>query len=293
LGACPAGGVPSTIKHDPSQSPHYALLFGDDVPGTQPGWRWCRKCQGLFFGQNPDLGDCPAGDKHDPSQSGLYAVNFQPTLFYTLRFDQFQCLETRAGQNDTDVVAFSLKLGDRSFMFTKQMGDVDEGNYDLGFDFPAVGIDDPKTVFTLTHSIVNAGHNGDMVEKILQQSLDGALTDLAKGSAFEGVPADAAILAVNTVLTAAFAGCDGTVAADSLSVLRSDFDPLIPANGRVVTHTKDYPGSPSERFCGDDSDYKVTLTLVRTAWTCRAPRTSRGPRSSSSRTMRARTSIGS
>jgi hypothetical protein len=260
-GACPVG---PGHKHDGSQSGHYALLFGDDVPGTQPGWRWCRKCQGLFFGQNPDLGACPAGDKHDPSQSGHYAVNFQPTLFYTLRWDQFQVLETRAGQNDTDVAAFSLKLGDRSFMLTKQMGDVDEGNYDVGFDFPTVGIDDPKTVFTLNHSIVNAGHNGGQVEMLLRQSLDEALKDLAKGSAFEGVPIDAAILAVNTVLAAAFAGCDGTVAADSLSVLRSDFDPLIPANGRVVTHTKDYPGSNSPDLCGDNSDYKVTLTLVRT-----------------------------
>jgi hypothetical protein len=69
---------------------------------------------------------------------------------------------------------------------------------------------------------------------------------------------------VNTVLAAAFADCDGTVAADSLSVHRSDFDPLIPANGRVITHTKDYPGPVSPEFCGSNSDYKVTLTLVRT-----------------------------
>jgi hypothetical protein len=51
---------------------------GSDVTSpafpTQPGWRWCRKCQGMFFAGNPTTGACPAGGGHDPSQSGAYRL---------------------------------------------------------------------------------------------------------------------------------------------------------------------------------------------------------------------------
>jgi hypothetical protein len=41
---------------------------------TQENWRWCKKCQGLFFAGNPTLGVCPAGRTHDQSESGNYAL---------------------------------------------------------------------------------------------------------------------------------------------------------------------------------------------------------------------------
>lgn len=53
----------------------------------QPGWRWCHKCQGLFFNGNPSKGACPfemppfaqpggggTSAPHDASQSGKYAM---------------------------------------------------------------------------------------------------------------------------------------------------------------------------------------------------------------------------
>jgi hypothetical protein len=43
----------------------------------QAGWRWCRKCQGMFFAGNPSKGVCPADSQpHDSSQSGRYAAIF-------------------------------------------------------------------------------------------------------------------------------------------------------------------------------------------------------------------------
>jgi hypothetical protein len=69
---CPAGA-----SHDASQSGHYATLFGDGVPGTQSGWRWCKKCQGFFFSLNPSKGVCPADHAaHDDSASGHYSLEF-------------------------------------------------------------------------------------------------------------------------------------------------------------------------------------------------------------------------
>src|ERR1700694_1075143 len=63
LNACPAGGT-----HDPSRSSAYAMRVGDGGQGTQAGWRWCQKCQGLFA-MNADLGAWPAGGREDPSRT--------------------------------------------------------------------------------------------------------------------------------------------------------------------------------------------------------------------------------
>ncbi len=40
---------------------------------VQEGWRWCHKCQGMFYGHaSGGLGVCPAGGAHDPTGSGHY-----------------------------------------------------------------------------------------------------------------------------------------------------------------------------------------------------------------------------
>jgi hypothetical protein len=44
-----------------------------DFTVGQDGWRWCPKCQGLFFGGNPGS-RCPAGGSHDATGSGNYDV---------------------------------------------------------------------------------------------------------------------------------------------------------------------------------------------------------------------------
>ena len=40
----------------------------------QEGWRWCHKCEGLFFAGHPSQGRCPAGGSHDASQSGRWTT---------------------------------------------------------------------------------------------------------------------------------------------------------------------------------------------------------------------------
>lgn len=39
----------------------------------QSGWRWCRKCESLYYSRNPSPGACAAGGTHDSSQSGAYS----------------------------------------------------------------------------------------------------------------------------------------------------------------------------------------------------------------------------
>jgi len=65
-GSCPAGG-----GHEGSSSANYVLAINSAVPSGQHGWRWCQKCQGLFFGDNPGS-VCPADKKEHHIGGGDY-----------------------------------------------------------------------------------------------------------------------------------------------------------------------------------------------------------------------------
>jgi hypothetical protein len=76
-GQCPApGGGP----HEAGPNGHYAVLFDDGVgqENAQNGWRWCHRCEGLFFAGNPSQGQCPApgGGPHEARESGAYKMEF-------------------------------------------------------------------------------------------------------------------------------------------------------------------------------------------------------------------------
>ena len=43
---------------------------------AQTNWRWCHKCQGLFFSGGSSQGACPGGGSHDASRSGRYSALF-------------------------------------------------------------------------------------------------------------------------------------------------------------------------------------------------------------------------
>jgi hypothetical protein len=82
-GVCPADYLP----HDGSQSGHYAIVFDDGASLIgQTNWRWCPKCQGLFFAGHTDWGLCPAdhgilalrANQHDADQSGQYQLEPEP-----------------------------------------------------------------------------------------------------------------------------------------------------------------------------------------------------------------------
>ena len=67
---CPAGG-----SHVNSGSFNYAIdRGGDGTPppaGAQPYWRWCSKCQGMFYGKS-NGGACPASGPHAFGRSYNY-----------------------------------------------------------------------------------------------------------------------------------------------------------------------------------------------------------------------------
>src|SRR5215831_13627375 len=65
---CPAGGAHAALAQ--SGSANYSLHMAED-PSRQSEWRWCHKCQGLFYGPLVDGSWCPAGGAHaTPAQTG-------------------------------------------------------------------------------------------------------------------------------------------------------------------------------------------------------------------------------
>jgi hypothetical protein len=72
---CPASGAhrPATESGSPTYGVH---LADPPPPGSQPGWKWCNRCQGLVFGgvDGARVGACPASGGHDHTGSGAYSL---------------------------------------------------------------------------------------------------------------------------------------------------------------------------------------------------------------------------
>jgi hypothetical protein len=80
VGNCPAGG-----EHEKTVSGNYTLAHNSvaigqpDITRYQSDWRWCHKCQGLFFsGGQSSVGNCPAGGQHEKTVSGDYTLAHTP-----------------------------------------------------------------------------------------------------------------------------------------------------------------------------------------------------------------------
>jgi hypothetical protein len=179
---------------------------------------------------------------------------------YTFRLNQYRIADTRARHNDTDVVGYTVTVGEQSYTQTLPPANVNNGNHDICLECPGIKIPKPETKVTIAFTIVNSGNNSAKIEAALQKGVDTLITD--EGGKTPGTAG--AMLLVDVGLAALFANCDGSVAADSLSVPRSSLDALIPADGRVQTDTKHYPGTESEDGCGGNSSYYVTQTIIRT-----------------------------
>jgi hypothetical protein len=183
---------------------------------------------------------------------------------YSFRLDQFRVDKTRSRHHDTDVLTIKLEVGERSSTHDKLIDDVNDGNFDVGFEFNGIQIDDPNTPITLTYNIANQGHDADAIAAELVKTLDklAQVGGDAKGADPAGLAE--AMFVMDSIFDLLNADCDGPVAADNFKALRSDFDALIPPGGRVFTNIKRHDGVDSHAGCGGNSVYKVTVTIIRT-----------------------------
>ena len=72
----------SGFSNSQSSQLWHAFFVDDDysqkaptVLSGQSNWRWCRKCQGLFFFGHSTNGACPQGLSHDVVGSGNYVLS--------------------------------------------------------------------------------------------------------------------------------------------------------------------------------------------------------------------------
>jgi M6 family metalloprotease-like protein len=72
FGLCPQSGAHVASDDEYVSIPYQIVMNNGNAPG-QHGWRWCRKCQGMFFGPGQASSRCPARDQHDGSASGDYS----------------------------------------------------------------------------------------------------------------------------------------------------------------------------------------------------------------------------
>jgi hypothetical protein len=69
-GNASAGKCPDGEGHSDKGSGEYSL----ELDGNgQADWRWCKKCQGLWFA-GKENGKCPAGGGHVKDDSGNYTL---------------------------------------------------------------------------------------------------------------------------------------------------------------------------------------------------------------------------
>ena len=43
-------------------------------PNGQGNWRWCHKCEGLYFASHATAGKCAGGGVHEKTKSGSYRL---------------------------------------------------------------------------------------------------------------------------------------------------------------------------------------------------------------------------
>ena len=74
FGRCPVAGGGNVNIHEPVLQTEYFLNINNFFGGlsSQSGWRWCQKCEGIFFSGNATNGRCAAGGSHNGLNSGNY-----------------------------------------------------------------------------------------------------------------------------------------------------------------------------------------------------------------------------
>jgi hypothetical protein len=71
---CPAGGNHVNVGSYDYELRHNNFQLAEPT-GTQQGWRWCSKCQGLSYGPQQGGSICPAGGTHVSTNSFNYVLD--------------------------------------------------------------------------------------------------------------------------------------------------------------------------------------------------------------------------
>jgi hypothetical protein len=202
-----------------------------------------------------------------------YERKVMPMATYTFRLDRFHIDNTRSRHTDTDFVAIGLQVGDQTFPTqTQAMGDLNNGDYNVGLAFANVQIDEPTTPAIFNYQIVNAGNASQ--PEIIQKLETGVANLASQGATALGdklapgtgsIWGEVALKIVTWLGNLLFPDCDGPVAIDQIAVSADALDQAIgeDASGGTYSDTRFYPGVDSADGCGSNSQYTVTWSVDR------------------------------
>lgn len=186
---------------------------------------------------------------------------------YVFRLDKFRITNTRALDEDTDHVSFSLKVGDKEFgPVFRHYPEVDNGEHPIDLEIGPVPVDTPATPVLVNYQIINSGHGSNsFIEDALTKGAHALAERLLKSDNIWSQAAGA-VLELLAQLDIFVVNCDGPVAVDQIQLTGVDLANLT-AHGTHRFPEKFYPGTDSDTFCGSNSEYYVTWSVSRApAW---------------------------
>jgi hypothetical protein len=208
--------------------------------------------------------------------------------FYTFTIEGFHIDNTRSRFDDTDQVSGVLRLGNETLPAQlRSNGDVDGGDFPIGFIFGPKLMSQPNTAAVLSYSIYNgdtsrlpkslAKLSTDLVGKAVDSMIQGKdpqQGDLSDFTDYPGAPNNPnfnfedgswiKVLEFAALADFLFPDCDGFVVIGTIGREKKKWDALIDAAGGVTLRQRvRYPGTDSPAGCGSNSDYSVTWSILR------------------------------
>ena len=192
-------------------------------------------------------------------------------VFYVdnVHIDNTRSRDSLGASGDTDFASLAVRVGDRSYpVQTAAMGDLKKGDHNPGLMIGPVPIEDSGIPVVFNYLVVNAGHSDpSQIQQALSDAADKLAIDLAESGSLWGLIGAGAIEGLNKIVVPLLtANCDGWVAGDQISMTGAQL--------RVKTEetagfqeTRSYPGLPSNKGCGDNSQYSVLFSVYRPHWT--------------------------
>jgi len=204
-----------------------------------------------------------------PSGAVSVSTTGSPSIPYYVYLDSFHITNTRALDNDTDLVDLTaMQPPAQAQSVTWGPQDVGDGDHAVGLALgPYAMASNSSSLLTFNYSIVNNGY-GSTQSMLTQMTSKGAAATVAAVGGVIGGPVGAVVGAGADYLAGLFAGvifpnCDGVVATDVVGPLTGAQLASLTAAGdyRVTRH---YAGTDSPVGCGSNSSYDVSWRISQT-----------------------------
>lgn len=200
---------------------------------------------------------------------------------YTARLESIQILNTRSRHEDSDKASVTVAVNNNQpVTVTKDLGDLNNGTYQVGLQVPNVSITAPTDKFAFNYLVVNSGHADWEKTNATLHQIGGQLASAGAkaattaagtliGASIGGLvmPVIGSILGaaagwlVDQVTSLLTANCDGPVALEQVGLTGEQL--WVNTLHGAFRHTTYHPGIDSNAGCGSNSIYLATWSISR------------------------------